>query len=174
MDPRNPLLAVTQPSADEGAKRGQHPAERAAVAGEHHSEPQPHDPHPDGLGARGFVLPWPAHLGEEPRARRGGLVERLVAARAVVPDGRGADQDPWPRLRGAGGVDHGPRRLHTALEDRGLPRRRPPAAGDRLAGEVHDRVGGADRLRDGVPADGVAGDLARLATDDGHCVARPA
>ena len=70
----------------------------------------------------GLALPRDAHPGQEVVAGRGVLGDRLVAARAVVADGRGADQDARARLGGADARDEVARADLARVADR-APRR---------------------------------------------------
>ena len=91
-------------------------------------------------GARRLGLPRAAHLAQEAVASWRVLLQHGVAAVAVEPDRAGAQQHAG-RLLGAGHrVDHGPRAVAAALEDRRALRGR-PAAGGGLAGEVDDGGG---------------------------------
>ena len=65
---------------------------------EHDAGADLHHAQPELRGLVGLALPGDAHLGQEVVARRRVLVEALVAVRAVVADGAGADQRPRPRV----------------------------------------------------------------------------
>src|SRR5581483_634521 len=108
-------------------------------------------------------LPRLADPGEEIPSRLRALVDGLVVVRAVEPDRRAADQHARPRRRRADRLDDPPRRIEAARPDGVLPRRRPSPGGDRLAGQVHDRVRALDARGQIVPGDGARG----------PCLARP-
>ena len=91
--------------------------------------------------ARRRLLPAPAQLGLKTRAGRRLLVHGLVAvARAVIADCRGVD--PGRRFHGEAldELEQRVRHAESALQQEPASPRRPETAGDRLAGEIHDRV----------------------------------
>ena len=101
---------------------------------------------PSSAARSASCLPLHAHLRQE--AAPGGrlLVERLLAARAVVADRRGADQHRGRALGSAPQrADQVARADHAAVADR-LLGARAPALRDRLARQVHDRVASRERL----------------------------
>src|SRR5207249_3454529 len=109
---------------------------------------------------------------EKARAGSGRLVQEFVVPGAVVADRRRADQDCRPLRRRSRGVDERARRIHATLENRLLAHRSPAAGSDRLAGEVDEGVGGGHGLSDGVPTDGGAGGVGRVAAGTRSATAR--
>ena len=172
MDPGHPLPAAPDRAADEGTEGRQHACERAAVRRQHDPEAEPHDAEPEVLGPARFLLPRPAHVGQEARAGAGALVERLVVARPVVADRGGVHQDPRSRLGGRDGIDQRPGRPHAALADELLLPRAPAPAPERLARQVDERVALPDGRAHPLPADRGAVDVLGIARDHGRHVTR--
>src|SRR3954466_10479108 len=147
-------------AADPEAEERQHLGQRAAAAVEHDAGAHLGHAQPEPARTVRLALPGDADPGQEVAAGRRVLVERLVAVRAVVADGRGGHEHARAR-RG---------RLQAGDEVAGaeLARGADPALGvlapplrDVLAREVHDRVAagqrlGRRRLLLGAPGDGVA------------------
>jgi hypothetical protein len=120
-------------------------------------------------------------IGEEAGAARRGLVDRGVAAVAVVAHGRAVDQ----HRRAAGGAeDAGDDRLggaDAARADLPLAGLRPPPVAHAGTGEVHHRIEpvhlarllGAPETNDGMPAggeevaEGIADEAVRAGDADG-------
>src|SRR5690606_21419992 len=120
---------------------------------------------------RGRRLPGAADVGEEARPRAGALVEHLVPAVAVDPDGGRVEEDRGPARELGDGAREEARRAGPALEDRGLARVGPATPGDVLAREVHDDVDPVERARVELSAGrvprGVPGAAGR-APDEAH------
>jgi len=163
------IVSAPRPVVTLLSKRSERPAapvEHDAGAHAHHAQPQ--------LARLGRLrLPGHARLREEVVPRRRVLVERLLAARAVVADGGAADQGTRPaalaRLAAGRAVigcagrpqsrDQVAGAGDTALANRPLGARA-PALGDVLPGEVHDRVPAGERRHRGgllerIPAHGL-------------------
>ena len=111
---------------------------------------------PSRCGLLRLALPGDADLGQEVVAGRGVLVEALVAVRAVVADGAGADQ----RLRRGSAasmrLDEVARARARATPRIALARVVGPALGDVLAGEVDDGVAAVELRRGDGPCRGAA------------------
>ena len=95
-------------------------------------------------------------------------VSHLVAAIAVVADGRRASEHPRLGVEGREGAAEEARRVDPARLGCALPGLGPAAGGDAFAGEVHDRVdalepGGVDRAPVRVPRHAFG-----AATDEAH------
>ena len=169
VDPGLEERAVAERPAREQAEGADHPRERAALRREHDPGPDEHDPRARRRAQRGG-LPVAAQLGEEPLPGRGALVEDLVAAVAVEPDGARGHEHGRAAL--PEDVGHGAARVDPARAKRALPRRR-PARVERLAREVHAGVGA---LELGLPRPGprrIPGDDADAGAAAAHrCRAR--
>src|SRR5512133_2725381 len=97
VDPGQVLAPTGDGPPDAEAEERQHLGQRAALLVERHAGSQHGHPQPVVGGAGGLALPRDAHAGQEVVAGTGVLGDGLVAAGAVVADGRRADQ-----CRGAG------------------------------------------------------------------------
>ena len=152
MDPGDVLVAAGHRAADAEPERRQHLRQRAAVAVEHDAGAHLRRRACRARGRRRRPPPTSTHTSrQEVAPRRGVLVERLFAVRAVVADRRGAEQhrrrlaelaivrapSPSTRLRVPS----------TRLSRIARLALRAPALGDRLAGEVHDGVASGERRR---------------------------
>ncbi len=174
MDPAHPLLAVPESSAEAGTEGNQHLRQRAATGTEHDTEPERRDADVEIACTERLRLPAPADLGEEVVARRGILVQDLVAVRSVEADRGSIHEDPRSGRRSVDRLHDYPCSIDAAREDRGLAFRRPTSRRDRLAGEVHDHVGLDHRRADAVPRDRLRRDVPRMARHDRHVVPRRA
>ncbi len=124
----------------------QHLGQRAALAVEHHAGAHLRHPHAQAPGRVGLALPSGARLREEVPARGRVLVDRLVAASAVIADRRAAHQ----RLRALAGrqrfdAEHQVARPeHPAVADRPLGLIA-PALRDVLARQMYDGIDARQR-----------------------------
>ena len=113
-DPAPPLAAAPDPSAPAELERVQQPLERAAVAGE--DEPwRRWTVRARGARGLGGGLPRLDDLGQEASAGRRALVDDLVAAVAVEPGRRRAEERPACRAAG-GSLGEEPRAVDAGLE----------------------------------------------------------
>src|SRR5438067_2342181 len=145
MNPRKVLTAAADRPAEAETERRQHLRERAAVGPEHHTGAERRDADARRLGRARRLLPAPAEAREKVVARRRGFGEPLVAAIAVPADGAAGDEHARPRGRRSDGADEIPRDADAARLEHTPPLGGPPSADDRLAREVHDRLGAHDR-----------------------------
>lgn len=149
--PRDDLRARPDRAAGEEPEGRQHRAQGAALGAERDADAHERHPQPERLGAEGRRLPVGRHVGEKVVARRRVFGERLVGrARAVVADGRRADERPRPRRQPAERLDQPARAHDAAVVDAPAPLVRPAGAQHRLAREVDDRVGARERARPGA------------------------
>src|SRR6185503_11611056 len=121
-DPAHPLAAGAARTSESEPEREHQPGERAAPGGEHDAEPRMDDAHPlagSGLGSR---LPGARHVGQESVAGIALLVERLVAAIAVIADRRSTYEHARGRHRAPDRARDQPGPGDPALEDRRLAR----------------------------------------------------
>ena len=88
------------------------------------------------------LLPSTHHLGQKAAAGRRGLVERFVAAKSVVTDGRGVDERALRVGPAVDRLDQRVRGLGAALHDAALARLDPSPSADVLAGQVDHHVRG--------------------------------
>jgi hypothetical protein len=87
-----PATSASEPAAEAEPEGDEQTLEQSAVRAQHEPEAGVHDAGA-GRGRRlGGRLPLAADVGEKPRAGRARLVEDLVAAVAVVADGRRAHE----------------------------------------------------------------------------------
>src|SRR4051794_21246857 len=101
-DPAPPLTTGPEPATQPHSEQRKHLGQRAAVA-EHQTRPYVRDPDARVLSRRSCRLPRDADLGEEVISGARVLPQELVAAVAVVTDGRTGDQHLWPLLHGGQG-----------------------------------------------------------------------
>ena len=92
-----------------------------------------------------FGFPLLAHVARENPIRRVSPPSTgFVAERAVVADRRSADEHRRRSCCAANRGGEAARRLHAAVENALLLRGGPAPAGDRFAGQIHDRAGAVD------------------------------
>jgi hypothetical protein len=129
--------------------------ERAAARIEYQSDAHPHHPHPQRSRSLSFALPGGTDFREKTGSRRGGFVQDLVAAGAVIPGGGGADQRGRPAGKPGQRSHQVARAVHAALQDP-APGFGRPALAHVLARQVNygilvAQVLGRRLARDGVP-----------------------
>jgi len=114
------------------------------------------------------------NFSEEAGARPAGLRQLLIAAIAVVPDGRARHEHRGPVGGGGQGVGQQRSALAAAFEDLALLRGVPAAPADALAGQVDDPVQALEVASVELPGERIPGDRAGAiggAHDGDHDVA---
>ena len=103
------------------------------------ADSQPHDAQAQCFGQLRSVLPPSTQAGQNIVARSRCLGDRFIGAVTVVAHSATRHEDGWPR-RGRGVARTSKSvTLHAAVFQDRATRRRPPAADQRLAGQIHDR-----------------------------------
>ena len=175
-DRPDPLAPRTDDATQSDAKERHQALEDAAAGAQHDAGADGREWSP-GLGegsGRGF--PGPADLAQEILSRRGVLVEHLVAAAAVVADGRRADQHADALGQRGEGTHQQARRRPTRLLHAVAVRAGPAATRHAHAGQVDDGIEPPERgevalvdvAAGGVPADLAARDGRRGGTHEAH------
>ena len=132
------------------ARLRQHARQRAAGPAQDDPGSQPHHAQTQRFGRLRSVLPPSTQAGEKIVARGRCLRDRFIGAVTVVAHSATRHEDGWPR-RGRGDRAHQQvGHLHAAVFQDRATRRRPPAAHQRLAGQIHDRVTSLDRAHEHV------------------------
>ena len=141
VDPRHPLLSISYSAPDAEFERQQHFLQRAAVAGENHSEPKYHYANPEPFCRSRFALPFPAPRPRPGNPRRAARIPSASLHHAIrnIPI---ADA----LINTAGGVFNAarashklPRAIHAAGSNP-LLRRRRPSLRHWLTRQMHHRV----------------------------------
>jgi hypothetical protein len=155
-DPAHALAAVADLAAEAQLEGGEHLLQRATFGAQDDADACVDDT--DAGVARRLAgrFPFLAHLCEKIIARRRCFGEQFIAPTAVVANRRGAHERARAIRRGGDGFADEARALDAAVADFAFERLGPAAAGDVLAGEVHDGVdaveaGGVDLAGFGVP-----------------------
>src|SRR5206468_12644140 len=95
MDPRYPLCARTEWTADKELKRRNHLRQRASAPPKHDTGPHADDAQAKRLRLLCLVFPLPAHRAQEVLSRRGFFGNDLVAPRPVIANRRVFEQAAW-------------------------------------------------------------------------------
>src|SRR6266536_914501 len=157
-NPAHVLASGAHAAAEAEAERQKHAREDTALATEDDAAPRSRNADA-GIGrGRRRCFPLHADAGDEIVSRRALLVERLVAAIAVVADRRGRDEYRWRTCEFRERARQQRRAVRARLEDQALACVGPPLVADASAGKVDDTAdafepGGVDRPRLGVPAE---------------------
>src|SRR6266536_1401715 len=157
-NPAHVLASGAHAAAEAEAERQKHAREDTALATEDDAAPRSRNADA-GIGrGRRRCFPLHADAGDEIVSRRALLVERLVAAIAVVADRRGRDEYRWRTCEFRERARQQRRAVRARLEDQALACVGPPLVADAGAGKVDDTAdafepGGVDRPRLGVPAE---------------------
>src|SRR5438874_13529987 len=93
MDPRHPLRARTEWTADKELKRRNHLRQRASAPPKHDTGPHSDDAQVKRLSLLCLFFPLPAHRAQEVLSRRSFFGDGFVAPRPVITDGRGVDYE---------------------------------------------------------------------------------
>ena len=88
MNPRHPLLSAAETAADPEAERSEHLRERPTVASQDCGDANRYDTQAEFGGALRFAFPFQTNIGQKTGTRRTTFCEDLVAAIAIVADGR--------------------------------------------------------------------------------------
>src|SRR5262249_30240359 len=99
VDPGPPLRAAPDATPETEAEEPRERRERAAPSREHEPDAQRGGAHTVAGRGAGLLLPCHAEIREEALAGGRRLLEPLVAAGAVVADGRGAHEGGWALAR---------------------------------------------------------------------------
>ena len=158
-DPAHELTSVADLAAQPLAERAEHLLERAALGAEHDAEPQQHDAQTlILLRGHGRRLPIAANLGQKAAAGLALFGQQLVAAVAVIADGRRAQKSLGRILQPGQRFGQKTSTVDAAVANTGLLGFGPAARGDVLARQMNDRVGalqlvGLDRAAVRIPMD---------------------
>src|SRR5947208_14175555 len=135
MDPRHPLRARTEWTADKELKLRNHLRQRASAPPKHDTGPHSDDAQAKRLSLLCLFFPLPAHRAQEVLSRRGFFGNDLVAPRPVIADRRGVEQEAGFLLCLPDSFDEAIRRLDAAGENFLLLAFCPPFCRDRFTGE---------------------------------------
>ena len=139
-DPAHVLPSAADDASYSHPKGCQHFRERSSRTAQ--DEPGPKIDDPDVLLRCDVCssLPLSADVSQKARTRRALFGENLVAAIAIISDGRGADQNARPLGQRSQCLAQEPRPSHAAFSDARFLVRRPTRSRNVLACKMHDRV----------------------------------
>src|SRR5205809_8119265 len=134
MDPRHPLCARTEWTADKELKRRSHLRQRASAPPKHDTGQHADDAQAKRLRLLCLVFPLPAHQAQEVLSRRGFFGNDLVAPSPVIADRRGVEQEAGVLLCLPDSFDEAIRRVDAAAENYLLLAFYPPSCCDSITG----------------------------------------
>src|SRR5436305_10852520 len=146
VDPTHPLTAISDFPAYAHLEGRQHLRQCSSFAAEHYTGADRHRSNACFRCRMGCRFPFLADLGQEPATGCAFFRERLVAAVAVVANGRAAEENLWPVFglgQALGKVASANNAAVTDFAFLGLG----PAAHNRLPGQMDDGIEAGERVR---------------------------
>lgn len=140
VNPRVPLLTVSNRTTRARLKNRQHFFKRAAVRTEDKSRADDRNAHVDIVRALRLVLPRCADTGKKIIARRAGFGERCIEASAVVANSGGRDEGLRPVWMCCEVLDQRARGVAAACGNALFHVGVPTPPGDRLAREIDEHI----------------------------------
>jgi hypothetical protein len=140
LDPRDPLLAAADGSAQAELERRKQIAKHFGLGAKHDSDAQSDDAHSELFSFLRSAFPGLANAMAEATLAAVKLGQRLVVPCAVPPDRRTADHHGRMALEASDQADDVARHTQPRAKNSAALGPRPQAIGDRLTGKIDDGV----------------------------------